>query len=203
MRPGDEAVLYKRAAARNAKEAAVYQSWMHRYFFPPRCLTCTDVTAQLADVSFGDPWLKRFMKSDCGGGLSLMVCRSAIGLRLLEMAIQDGAIVVRAETTAQEVADSQGKIPVKTNTAPYRAAAKLLGIKTPQYHGLFSDTKAGPLSVVRALWEYARLRLGRISTLWPGLLLLERVLQALREMRDRWKRRFNAVMRRVRSRLIR
>jgi coenzyme F420 hydrogenase subunit beta len=185
---GSEAVLYKRAAARSAKEAATYQSWMHRYFFPPRCLTCTDVTAQLADVSFGDPWLKRFLSGDCGGGLSMMVCRSAVGLRLLEMAICDGAIVVESEITAQEVADSQAKIPVKTNTRPYRVAARILGIKTPNYKELFAGGSASPTAVLSAMWQYFRLTLGKRRFLWSSLLLLERMTRRSRRF-GRQKRR--------------
>jgi coenzyme F420 hydrogenase subunit beta len=194
---GSEEVLYKRAAARTQREVAVYQSWMHRYFFPPRGLTCTDVTAQLADISFGDPWLKRFMSGDCGGGLSMMVCRSSVGLRLLEMAIRDGAIVAEAETTEQEVAESQGKVAVKTQMKPYRVAARILGIKTPQYGDLFQGGSRSPYAVAGAIWQYLRLILGRQRRLWSLLLKLEFLLQWQRAKTHMWARRFGRLKNRL------
>ena len=45
----DAALETKLELIHTRHEAAAYTSWMHRYFFPPRCLTCTDLTAQLAD----------------------------------------------------------------------------------------------------------------------------------------------------------
>lgn len=198
---GSQETLYKRAAARSPKEAAVYQSWMHRYFFPPRCLTCTDVTAQLADISFGDPWLKRFVSDAAGSGLSMIVCRSAVGLRLLEMAVRDGAIVAESETTVQEVKESQGKIAMKTNTRPYRVAAMCLGIRTPNYGQLFIDGPVSLASVMNAVWQYFRLILGRHRLLWSILLQLERLLQWRRSTTDRWTRRFRRLCSRIVNRL--
>ena len=183
---GTRAELYKRAAARTTKEAAVYTSWMHRYFFPPRCLTCTDVTAQLADVSFGDPWLKRCMEIG-EGGLSMIVTRSPVGTRLLQLAIRDGAITVVDDATPQEIADSQRKLARKTNTSPYRMAARLLGMKTPDYGDLYNEGRAGPLAIAVALWEYVRLHLGRYPILWRHLLRLELFSQRFAKLRGRWR----------------
>jgi hypothetical protein len=190
--------LNKRAGARDLREAAEYNSWMHRYFFPPRCLTCTDLTAQLADISFGDPWLPRFTRTD-SIGLSMIVARSAIGLRFLELAIRDRAIQVVDELSQQEIADSQEKLPHKVNTRPYRIAASWLRIKTPDYGSLYAGGKATPAMVLGAAWEYARLWLGRHPRLWPALVSLERMSLA----RVLWAGRWRGRLRRMRGRVTR
>lgn len=177
--------LNKLAGAKNLQEAAVYSSWMHRYFAPPRCLTCTDLTAQLADISFGDPWLKRFMQND-KIGMSMMVVRSAIGARLLELAVQDGAITVIDEASPQEVADSQRKLPRKVNTRPFRIAASLLRLKTPDYKGLHNDGPVTVGNVANALWSYSRLWLGRRRGLWPTLVRIEQLNMEFAVARSRW-----------------
>ncbi|MGQ0633584.1 MAG: Coenzyme F420 hydrogenase/dehydrogenase, beta subunit C-terminal domain [Planctomycetaceae bacterium] len=197
-RDGRISELNKRAGARNLREAAEYNSWMHRYFFPPRCLTCTDLTAQLADISFGDPWLPRFTKTD-RIGLSLIVARTAIGRRFLELAIRDAAIKIVDELTPQEVADSQEKLPVKVNTRPYRVAARLFGIRTPDYGPLYGDGRLAVTAVVGAIWEYARLGLGRHSRLWPALVFVER--KSLE--RTLWIGKWRGRLRRMRGRLAR
>ena len=201
---GEIRTLHKRAAARSAKEAATYNSWMHRYFSPPRCLTCNDLTAQLADVSFGDPWLPRFTTQhmrDGEGGLTMMVTRSEIGERLLNLAIRDGAICTIDEVSPQEVADSQGKLKRKTRLRPYRLAAKLAGVQMPEYHGLYlNEGSSSPLAVLRAYWEYKRLQLAHRRALWPALLWLETFLERQRQLRQRWRgriRRLPAKLRRL------
>lgn len=195
-RDGRTVELNKRAGARDLGEAAVYNSWMHRYFFPPRCLTCTDLTAQLADISFGDPWLPRFTKVK-SAGLSTIVARSSVGHRLLELAIRDGAVRIVDTLTPQEIADSQDKLSTKTQTRPYRIAARLLGIKTPDYGPLYGEGSAHPLAVAGALWEYVRLWLGRYRRLWPALVLVERISLGARTQAGR----LGGKTRRLRGRL--
>jgi coenzyme F420 hydrogenase subunit beta len=197
-RDGRVAILNKRAGATSTQEAAVYNSWMHRYFSPPRCLTCTDLTAQLADISFGDPWLPRFTRTD-KIGLSMMVVRTPIGVRLLDLAIRDGAIEVVDEVTPQEVADSQRKLPIKTNTRPFRIAAGWLGLRTPDYKGLYNDGPAGPRAITGAVWAYLRLRLGHFPRLWSILVLIER----LELERHRYSNKWHGRLRRIRERFVR
>jgi coenzyme F420 hydrogenase subunit beta len=186
-RDGRVAELNKRAGAKDLQEAAVYNSWMHRYFTPPRCLTCTDLTAQLADISFGDPWLARFVKTD-KIGLSMMVVRSPIGARLLDLAIRDQAIRIVDEATVQEIADSQGKLSVKTHTRAFRIAASMLGIKTPDYKNLYNEGAATPVALVGALWAYIRLWLGRHRLFWSILVFAERLSLECQQRMALWRK---------------
>ena len=138
---------------------------------------------------------------DGEGGLSMMVARSEIGERLLNLAIRDGAICTIDEVSPQEVADSQGKLKKKTRLQPYRLAAKLAGVKMPEYHGLYlNEGSSSPLAVLRAYWEYKRLHLAHRRALWPALLWLETFLERQRQLRQRWRgriRRLPAKLRRL------
>ena len=55
------------------------------FFTPSRCLLCADVTAELADISFGDPWLKEIMANE-HEGKSVIISRSEKGKTLLHTA---------------------------------------------------------------------------------------------------------------------
>lgn len=52
------------------------------FFTPHRCLLCDDVTAELADISFGDPWLPEIMKKE-KVGISILIARSEFGQNLI------------------------------------------------------------------------------------------------------------------------
>lgn len=189
-RDGSQAELKKLASSRTIGEKAVYLSWMHRYFFPERCLTCSDVTAQLADISFGDPWLERFIKTD-KVGLSMVVCRSALGQRFLDLAVRDGELAIVDDVTPDEVVMSQGKLPKKTHLKPYRIAARWLGIQVPDYHGQYEGGSGGLFAVAVATWEYMRLRLARHRSLWPVLVWYESLQLKRQLFIAKWRGRFH------------
>jgi len=53
------------------------------FFFPTRCLMCSDGVCELADISFGDAWLPEL--SDNKIGTSIIVSKSEIGEEILQM----------------------------------------------------------------------------------------------------------------------
>lgn len=53
------------------------------FFFPVRCLMCSDGICELADISFGDAWLPEL--SDDKIGKSIIVSKSEIGDKILQM----------------------------------------------------------------------------------------------------------------------
>ena len=57
-----------------------------------RCRICTDHTGAFADISVGDPWHNP-PAGNVDAGRSLIIARSAAGLRLIEAAIAAGALV--------------------------------------------------------------------------------------------------------------
>ena len=84
---------------------AQFVVWHSRWcFIPEYCTFCCDALAELADISFGDAWL-RGLKSD-RAGQSVIVTRNEIAERVLEQLLSMG--VVSAEnTSAVRVAQSQ------------------------------------------------------------------------------------------------
>ena len=60
-------------------------------FTPACCLSCGDVTNELADISFGDPWLPEVMRRGSTGE-SVVISRSKRGEALLRAASAKGAI---------------------------------------------------------------------------------------------------------------
>lgn len=61
-----------------------YWSFVGTYFFyPARCLMCSDKICELADISFGDAWLPEL--SDDKIGRSIVVSKSEIGEKILQM----------------------------------------------------------------------------------------------------------------------
>lgn len=58
---------------------------------PTRCLLCNDLTAEFADISFGDPWLLEIISKE-QVGKSIIISRTKQGEELLNAAISDGHI---------------------------------------------------------------------------------------------------------------
>ena len=61
------------------------------FFTPSCCFSCRDVTNELADISFGDPWLPEIMRVE-RTGKSVVISRSERGEELLHKASAGGAI---------------------------------------------------------------------------------------------------------------
>jgi len=91
---------------------AYYPAMFGPFFFTPlRCLTCTDQTAELADLSCGDAWLPEVMATDDIGS-SVILTRSEEGEAALAAA---GAAVVVEPLSPAEVGESQSFVAVKKN----------------------------------------------------------------------------------------
>lgn len=83
-RPSTEKKWYRRA---------LFSSAFHYDFMIPRCLLCADQTCELADISFGDPWLRKYVQSE-RIGKSLIIVRNRIGAKFLAGAMDSGAVVL-------------------------------------------------------------------------------------------------------------
>jgi len=75
------------------------------FYTPSCCLSCSDVTNELADISFGDPWLREIMRTE-REGRSEVISRSERGEALLHAAGHKGAIELEA-LDAKDVIKSQ------------------------------------------------------------------------------------------------
>lgn len=65
------------------------------FYTPSCCLSCGDVTNELADISFGDPWLPEIVRVE-HEGKSIVISRSERGEALLRAASSKGAIELAA-----------------------------------------------------------------------------------------------------------
>ena len=74
-------------------------------FMIPRCLLCPDLMAELADISFADPWNRRMLDNETQGK-SMLVVRSSAGEELMAEA-ETAGIIERTPIDAATVAGSQ------------------------------------------------------------------------------------------------
>ena len=82
-----------------------YWSFVGAYFFfPARCLMCSDGICELADISFGDAWLPEL--SDDKIGKSIIVSKSEIGDKILQMMKSKNKIELE-EISVEKVIQSQ------------------------------------------------------------------------------------------------
>ena len=82
-----------------------YWSFIGSYFFfPNRCLMCSDDVCELSDISFGDAWLPEF--SDDKIGKSMIISRTRMGEKLLR-AMELGNVVELNKIDAKKVVQSQ------------------------------------------------------------------------------------------------
>ncbi|HJL79228.1 MAG TPA: Coenzyme F420 hydrogenase/dehydrogenase, beta subunit C-terminal domain [Candidatus Marinimicrobia bacterium] len=139
--PGNIIVTLKDGTMKEIKRGTTETSWQRKLLFSsafhydfqiPRCLTCVDLTAELADISFADPWNKRFLLKE-SKGKSMLVIRNEIGMQLVDKAILNG-IIASEEADSSEVRLSQN-IEFKKR-APSRVwIRQILGLPAPVYKG--------------------------------------------------------------------
>jgi coenzyme F420 hydrogenase subunit beta len=70
-------------------------AYVNLAYSPRRCLTCPDLTNELADIAVGDCWLEEY-----SGGWSTVICRSIQGEQVLRAA--EEAAVLRVEDISRE-----------------------------------------------------------------------------------------------------
>jgi len=117
---------------------------------PPRCRVCPDALAELADISVGDTWLRRFEGSD---GVSDLIVRTPAGERAAA-AVADRLHLQDAtpeEMVASQAATYRVKRDVLRGRLALRAAA---GRPVPAYPGL--DLRAGPRDILLGALDVGR-----------------------------------------------
>lgn len=62
--------------------------WINAIF---RCLFCPDLTAEISDMSFGDPWIPKIIETE-KIGQSIVICRTKNAERILSNAVAGGYI---------------------------------------------------------------------------------------------------------------
>lgn len=90
---GTKHVIRRGTTEKKWYRKALFSSAFHYDFMLPRCLVCPDLTSELADVSFGDPWIREYIITE-KIGKSLMIIRNEIGDQFITDALEERIIEV-------------------------------------------------------------------------------------------------------------
>ena len=140
---------------------ALFSSAFHYDFMIPRCLLCVDQTCDLADISFGDPWLRECKQSE-RIGKSLVIVRNRLGGEFLIEAKKVG--VVALEEVPISVVKKAQNYAFKAGVGGRIRLRQACGLATPDYgeRNLTFKTR-DILSAVRYLPSY----FSHHRWLWP------------------------------------
>lgn len=105
------------------------------FFFPIRCLLCTDKVCELSDVSFADAWIPQLVESDTLG-TSLVISRNKISEEILDKAATKGKIKIR-RVSAEKVVACQSLQVVKRRQIARLTLLRTFGYKIPSYYQKF------------------------------------------------------------------
>jgi len=99
---------------------------------PTRCLLCNDLTAEFADISFGDPWLPEIVSKE-EVGRSIIISRTKQSEELLNAANSDGYIEL-SQIESEKVIHSQRTFLhfKKINLKERIRLRRLFGKESPQ-----------------------------------------------------------------------
>jgi coenzyme F420 hydrogenase subunit beta len=136
--PGKPMIRLKNGGNLRDTEGVWNAMFTPRFFTPQRCMTCCDPTNELADISFGDPWLPKFRNERTGK--SLIIARTDNGNSILKQA-QSQYIIQLEPITDNEVKQSQGTIHYKKHTVTAMTKLQSVLHPTPNYQTpLFSPS---------------------------------------------------------------
>jgi len=103
--PGYMNIYLKNGDIRRLKSNDVWGFMGLDFFTPRRCLMCSDILNELADISFGDAWLSKQLIDDKIGA-SIILSRTKIGEQLLQAAMSKNIVELKP-ATAYDVKLSQ------------------------------------------------------------------------------------------------
>lgn len=142
---------------------ALFASAFHYDFMLPRCLLCVDQTSELADISFGDPWLSEYKQSDRIGN-SLVIARNRLAGKFLVDAMQDGVILLEEIDLA--VVKRAQNYSFKAGVGARIQLRRILRLAVPDYSD--RDLSFTSRDVLRAL-RYMPSYFSYLRWLWPAI----------------------------------
>lgn len=105
-----------------------------------RCRLCVDATGELADLSFGDAWIERFLSTK--KKWSFYISRSAFGEEILNEMLKDGLFEYEKISVDELVKSQRGNLTTKKERQNSRFKLyKLLGYKLPSFDGGYNREK--------------------------------------------------------------
>lgn len=130
LKEGTEKIIPRGTTEKSTFRRIHYFSSFHYDFMPPRCLLCCDLTCELSDISFGDPWLPE-LKENEKIGKSLIISRNEIGEKILQKALSRRKIEL-VGISSDRFSQAQN-LSFKRNFNSRLRILKLLGKPTPYY----------------------------------------------------------------------
>lgn len=102
-----------------------------------RCRFCVDATGELADISFGDAWLPRFLNT--GKKWSLFVCRSNEIFLLLQQMMGKGLVELNTLALDELVTAQKGNLTTKKERQKARYALyRIINKPVPYFDGSYN-----------------------------------------------------------------
>ena len=162
--PGSMTVQLKNGH-RKLSELYYYYDSKFCSFMDWRCMVCTDQTAEVADISFGDAWLPE-IKRDDKVGTSIIISRSRHGEKILQQMMRKRKVVLRP-ISAEKVIESQGGLSgKKRDVKALFALSKLLCKNVPIYNQELLEPKFNAYLI--AILRYSQMFLAN-HRLWKFL----------------------------------
>lgn len=130
---------------RPPKSIPYMEAWgFLQQYRPFRCYLCPDATAELADISCGDPWYRE--KKEDEQGFSLVLVRTERGRKIVRGAMEAGYVVLERREPGVLVASQRGMLDKRGTIWGRVLAMKMFGIPTPRYEGfhLYENWKRLP-----------------------------------------------------------
>jgi len=160
--PGSIEVEYRDGSQYDIKHNKYWPLLFSQYFFTPlRCLSCSDLTSELADISLGDAWLSEIQAKD-SQGTSVVITRSDFAEQVLAQARKDNFLSLE-KINFEKVIESQKGIlkRKKLNIGSRIKILKSFLLPVPQldqeFKYNFVGLAGGLLIFINALFSKSRL----------------------------------------------
>jgi coenzyme F420-reducing hydrogenase beta subunit len=155
-------IRFDRVTGRRTREKQFHDTIFFGPFFQRKCLTCTDVTGEEADVSFGDAWISRITDRNAAG-TNICIIRTERGRSLIDHAVERG-IMGCGEVKYEEVISSQGSALIGRKLGLWNYPTLAVSPRNVIFESevrYFSPEHSPPFSEIcrrQVLWNLARLR---------------------------------------------
>jgi len=162
VKTDERVVAFDRGPGAMTREKRLEQQIFYWPFIHRECVTAPDMTAEEADISFGDAWISRVV-STRKVGTNVCIVRTERGLSVINYAIERGYLASE-DVEYEEVIESQGNALIGRKLGlwgyPNLAAVPRKGIFGSQVRYLSTDYVPTLTEIWRRriLWELARIR---------------------------------------------
>lgn len=163
---GSSKAISRGTTEKNFYKRALFSAAFHFNFAIPRCLTCPDQTAELSDISFGDPWIKEYIGTE-KIGKSMIIVRTNKGASLI-LDAQNNNVIDINEISSDLVKKAQN-FSFKRSAGARMKLRKICGKAVPLYASREMSYKMK--DIVKAI-KYVPSYFSHVKFLWPIISLI-------------------------------